>query len=156
MTRGLERGATLAVLLATATLTACHSLSEGARRDFSTDFTCPLERVEVRAREDLHPSDWFKGPARTPPREIAVDPARLKMWQDRENEQRHYADSYHHIFEANGCGHRALYECGHSTRGSSTSWICYSRTDPPVMVTASPQPVPEVLPPATSTEPVRP
>ena len=110
-------------------LLACQPLSEGAKTDFSKSFTCPMERVEVRARPELHPSDWFK--PRTPTSEIASDPGRLKMWQDEQESLRANGDKYHSIYEARGCGHQALYECGRSSKGSSQSWICHQQPYPP-------------------------
>jgi hypothetical protein len=120
-----------AITITVASQVACHSLADGAKSDFSTTYTCPANRVEVRPRPDLHPSD-FKPKARpkTPPSEIAADPERLRMWQAEQDRSRNYDDTYHSIYEASGCGHRALYECGHASRGSSTSWICWERTLP--------------------------
>ena len=107
---------------------ACQPLSEGAKSDFSTSFTCPIERVEVRARPELHPSNWVK--PQTPPNDVASDPGRLKMWQGEQDRLRTSGDQYHSIYEARGCGQHALYECGRSTRGSSTSVICRERPYP--------------------------
>jgi len=104
---------------------ACQSLSDGAKGDFSRTFTCPMDRIEVRARPELHPGDWLK--LKTPPSEVASDPGRLRMWQDEQDRLRTSADKYHSIFEARGCGHQALYECGRTTRGSSKSVICRDR-----------------------------
>ena len=118
----------LAVLMALCQL-ACHSLSEGPKAEFSKKFFCPPERVEVRARPELHPHDWFQ--PKTPPSEIASDPERLRMWQDQQEKVRTAFDKYHSIFEAHGCGHQSLYECGWSTRGSVAPWICYERSNPP-------------------------
>ncbi len=123
--RRLTGSAKLATLVVAVCLGACQSLSEGARSDFATSFTCPLDRVEVRSRPELHPSDWFE--PRRPPSEVASDSARLRMWQDEQERLRTIEDKYHSIYEARGCGHQALYECGRSTRGSSRSWICRER-----------------------------
>ena len=106
----------------------CQSLSDGAKNDFSRSFTCPMDRVEVRARPELHPSDWFK--AKTPPSEVASDPARLRMWQDAQERLRTSGDKYHSIYEARGCGHQTLYECGRTTRGSSNGVICRQQPYP--------------------------
>ena len=116
---------TLGCLFAAASLVACQSLSDGAKSDFSGSFTCPLDRVEVRARPELHPSDWFE--PRKPPSEVAADAGRLRLWQDEQDKQRAVIDRYHSIYEVRGCGHQSLYECGRSSRGSSRSWICRER-----------------------------
>jgi hypothetical protein len=118
----LKRIARVLILFVSLGELACQSLNEGARSDFSTSFTCPIERVEVRARPELHPSHWLK--ARTPPSELASDAGRLRMWQDGQDKLRASVDQYHSIYEARGCGHHALYECGRTTRGSSKSVIC--------------------------------
>jgi hypothetical protein len=124
----LKRIACVSIVFVAMGQLACQSLSEGAKRDFSTSFTCPIERVEVRARPELHPSNWFK--LKTPPSEVASDPGRLSMWQDEQDRLRTSGDQYHSIYEARGCGHHALYECGRATRGSSDSVICRERPYP--------------------------
>ena len=125
----LRRIASVWIVLMALSQLACHSLNEGAKTEFSKSFTCPIDRVEVRARPELHPHDWFR--PRTPPSEVASDPERLKMWQDQQEKVRTAFDKYHSIFEAHGCGHQSLYECGWSTRGSVNPWICYERPSPP-------------------------
>ena len=49
-TSGPVTVADTAVALALVSQIACDSLSNGAKSDFSTTYTCPLNRVEVRAR----------------------------------------------------------------------------------------------------------
>jgi hypothetical protein len=118
------------ILLAVLSPIAC-SLANGAKSDFSAAYTCPADRVEVRARPDLHPSDFKrKTRPKTPPGEVAADPERLRMWQAEQDRLRNYDDNYHSVYEVSGCGHVVLYECGHASRGSSTSWICWERTLP--------------------------
>src|SRR5512147_2203685 len=87
----------------------CKSVTEGAREHFSKDFTCPLDRVEVRPRPDIRPSD-FEKPS-DPPKEIADDPGRLKMWKANQDERKSWANSRDDILEARGCGHQRLYAC---------------------------------------------
>lgn len=123
-----KRIACVSIVLVAAGQLACQSLSEGARSEFSTSFTCPIERVEIRTRPELHPSNWFT--PRTPPSEVSSDPGRLRMWQEEQDRLRTSGDQYHSIYEARGCGHHALYECGRTTRGSSKSVICRERPYP--------------------------
>jgi hypothetical protein len=125
----MKRIARIWIVLMALCQLGCHSLSEGAKSEFSKSLTCPIERVEVRARPELHPHDWFQ--PKKPPSEIASDPERLKMWQDQQEKVRTGFDKYHSIFEARGCGHQTLVECGWSTRGSINPWICYVRPYPP-------------------------
>jgi hypothetical protein len=129
MSRQLKRIACAWTVLTALGQLACQSLDEGAKGDFSQAFTCPIDRVEVRARPELHPSDWLK--PRSPSSEVASDPGRLKMWQDEQDRLRAAGDKYHSIYEARGCGHEALYECGRSSRGSSKSVLCRERPYPP-------------------------
>ncbi len=129
MSLHLKRIARLGTLVAAVGQVACQSLSDGAKETFSKSFTCPIDRVEVRARPELHPSDWFK--PRKPPTDIAADPERLKMWQAEQDKLRTVWDPYHSIYEARGCGHQSLFECGKAGRGSSRSWSCSERTYPP-------------------------
>jgi hypothetical protein len=105
---------TLALALSQA---ACQALSDGARDKFSVSFTCPTDRVEVRERPDLHPSDWLKV---KPSSEIAADPGRLKMWQADQDRLKSYTDGRYHIFEARGCGHESLYECARARQSYNT------------------------------------
>jgi hypothetical protein len=131
MSGGLKRIAGAGAVALALSLLACQSLDEGARSNFSRSFTCPADRVEVRPRPDLHPSNWFK--PRTPSAEIAADPGRLKMWQDQQEKLRTSTDSYHWIYEARGCGHESLYECGRTSRGSSSGVMCRAQAYAPGM-----------------------
>jgi hypothetical protein len=97
---------------------ACEAFSDGARRTFSEGFTCPRDRVEVRARPDLFPSAWLK--ARRPSREIASDAERLKMWQAEQDKQVAYKDGRYRVFEARGCGQQSLYECARARKSFNT------------------------------------
>jgi hypothetical protein len=124
----MSRAACLCVVVVALGQVACQSLDDGAKADFSKSFTCPPDRVEVRARPELHPSDWLE--RRTPPSEVASDPGRLKMWQDEQEKLRISVDTYHSIYEARGCGHQMLYECGRATRGSSNGVLCRERPFP--------------------------
>jgi hypothetical protein len=141
VSRHLKRIAVFGPLVAAVIQIACHSLADGAKSYFSTEFTCPMDRVEVRPRPDLHPSDWSK--PRRPPSEIASDPGRLKMWQDEQDKLRRYADS-DPMFEVQGCGHHVLYDCGWATRGAGA--LCRAHTNPPPASNSHAEPTVEVTP----------
>jgi hypothetical protein len=148
MSRRWNRRIGWAAAVAMLSHVGCQSLADGAKSDFATAYACPANRVEVKARPDLHPSDFKpKRKPKTPPADVAADPERLKMWQAEQDRFMSYDDTYHSMYEANGCGHQALYECGHATRGSSTSWICWERTYPRASATAAPSPsLPSIVP----------
>lgn len=103
-----------AVLVAVLGLAACKSKEVGARESFSNDFTCPLDRVEVRARPDVKRSDLDK--AEQPPPDIKSDPGRLKLWQAKKDEDRKRSDEGCEMFEARGCGKQTLLCCSRPAR----------------------------------------
>ena len=77
----------MTLLLAVALLgSACKSKEQGAREEFSETYTCPLDRVEVRARPDVKKSDLAK--REDPPPDIEADPGRLQLWRSKRDEQR--------------------------------------------------------------------
>jgi hypothetical protein len=92
-------------------ISSCQGLSDGAKESFSTEHTCPVDRVEARARPDLQHSSFST--AERPPADIAADPGRLAMWQAREEKTRTAWDSTYEIYEARGCGKQAFYGCQH-------------------------------------------
>jgi hypothetical protein len=103
---------------------ACNTLLDGAKEDFSNEFTCPKESVEARARKDIDDFLMKSWKPAQPSTEIAADPSRLKMF-NQQQEERRGADNRRHWFEARGCGHQRLYSCGYTAGGfSSTGWIC--------------------------------
>lgn len=93
----------------TLSASACKSKEQGARESFSDDFTCPLDRVEVRARPDVKPSDLAK--REEPPADIKADPGRLQLWQSKKDEERRKSDDRCEMFEARGCGKQTLLCC---------------------------------------------
>jgi hypothetical protein len=109
-------------------VTGCKSVTKGAKEHFSQDFTCPMDRVEVRERPDIRPSDLE--PALAPPKDIAADPQRLKMWQAQQDESRAYANSSDTMLEARGCDHQTLYAC-HRHNKDSTYVMCSRKPYPP-------------------------
>jgi len=116
----------LVLAAAALVLAGCQSLESGAREDFSSANTCPLERVEARKRTDLRPSD-LKG-QKTPSKEIAADPDRLRMWRDEQATLAAQANDGHEVIEVRGCGHTELDDCHRSSKGSI---FCFSRDYPP-------------------------
>lgn len=114
------------MLAAAMSLGGCTSLVEGAKQKFSDEFTCPIDRVQAKARPEMHPSDFDE--PRKPSAEIAGDPGRLKMWQDEQAQRRKVDDSYNDMFEASGCGHTQLYACH---KNQNKGWVsCTSRERP--------------------------
>lgn len=96
------------LVLAFVCLVGC-SKETGARERFAEEFTCPVDRVEVRERKDLTPSMLrVKVP---PPPDVASDPARLALHNEQEAEIDEGADSFGDIYEARGCDKQSLYAC---------------------------------------------
>jgi hypothetical protein len=110
-------------------LCGCQSVTDGAKQQFSEDHTCPLERIEVRARPELKPSQ-FRSPSA--PAEVAADPARLRLWQAKQAELAENVDSWGEIVEVRGCGVQLFYSCGHPTRSSDgRRWMCSAEAHVP-------------------------
>lgn len=105
---------------------ACTSLSDGAKEEFSRGETCPVSDVVSMTRPDLHPSD-FRAPSK-PPADVAADPARLKMWNDKEAESKRTTDAWDDIVELRGCGKTVFYAC-HRFKSGNT-FMC-STLEPP-------------------------
>lgn len=96
----------------------CKRLRTGAREEFGKIYSCPEERVEVRARDDLKYGDIIlSGRAtKTPPDEVRADPGRLAKWQsDRRAEDETLRDSLNErdVFEVKGCDHVSFFGCYH-------------------------------------------
>jgi hypothetical protein len=100
-------------VLAALPLLSCKALRDGAREEFSTRFSCPPERIELRPRPDLHPYDVVFGPGASPPVEVASDPARLAIWQRTQSANRDGWDDGREVFELRGCEHAVLFACNH-------------------------------------------
>ncbi len=110
----------LPVLLAMA---GCTSLEQGAKEHFAQEFSCPMERIEVRKRDDLQPSEVSLGGQAKPPAEVAKDPERLAVWK---KDQQKYADDMNDrmtVFELRGCGHRVLYSCARAAKSNGGNGI---------------------------------
>lgn len=108
-------------------------LDTGAREQFSKDFSCPEDRIQVHPLADLLDPARLpgRGPA-APPDEVARDPARLAIWQeearerakDRKKELEDYA-----AFDVRGCDHQVVWYCTH---GGGADGVVY-----PTMVVCS-------------------
>ena len=106
----------LVALLGLALIGGCQSVTDGAKAEFSKSNTCPLDRVELRERPELKASDFKK--KATPPDEIAADPARLKMWEQKQQQDtaRDANDGLGTFVELRGCDQHAYYRCERSQK----------------------------------------
>jgi len=121
----------LALVVALAT-PACQSVSSRAQEDFAKKYTCPDDRIAVKARPDLDPTQAFVGDASsgTPSDEVKNDPARYAMWKaarDAQQEQDRSTYSKYDMLEVTGCGHTQVYGCYHRIGGQSRT-LCYEAT----------------------------
>lgn len=98
---------------------ACPSLERGAKEQFSTDLTCPEDRIEVRRRPELKPYDVAHPRPPEPPADVRSDPGRLAMWQKNQEDTRD-TQNRHKVLEARGCGQSRLYICDTYATHSST------------------------------------
>lgn len=114
---------------------ACTSVPEGAKEYFSDKNTCPLDQVQVRARAELKPHDVMHSkPDKAPPRDIAADPARLAMWQQKQDEAAQLDNAFCDVYEASGCGKTQLLCCKRSNGKQATAKpvFCTEGHDPAV------------------------
>ncbi len=89
-------------------------LDVGAREQFSQQFSCPGDRIQVRARPDVKPFDVYFGERSRPPDEVARDPARLAIWEKGERERAESWNDEYEVFEVRGCGHEVIFDCAHA------------------------------------------
>ncbi len=92
----------------------CKGLETGAKEHFGEKFSCPEDRVEVRARPDLKWSKVVFGdrPQEGPPDEVKKDPGRLAKWHEDHKDDNATLDRLD-VFEAKGCGHELIMACYH-------------------------------------------
>jgi hypothetical protein len=114
----------LIALVAVAASLGCESLDDMARDDFAREFSCPMNRVEVRPRTDIEGYTLVHGPRPAPPKDIANDPGRLAVWQKDQDERRSH--DFGTMYEVRGCSHGKLYLCSRSVGAShgSQSSLC--------------------------------
>jgi hypothetical protein len=124
----MKRAAVVVVALLCGSLAVgCKGMKTGAQQNFAREFTCPEDRVEVRPRTEIRPSDLKT--KSTPSKEIAADPQRLKIWQTAKDESDASENSLNEVFEARGCDHQALYSCHRHNKQPNTI-MCSSRDYP--------------------------
>jgi hypothetical protein len=111
---------------------ACSGGKGRAKDDFAASFTCPPDRIEIRARNDISGSMFVE--RRPPSAEVKSDPARLAIWNKQEDERVSSADSGgnygKYYWQVRGCGHDQLYECSNKPScrsrsfpaGASSAW----------------------------------
>jgi hypothetical protein len=87
------------------------SYEQGVREAHGREFSCPVERITARARPDVDAHDATFGPS-TPPDEVKRDPARLAIWKKQQRETHDLWNSHGEVWEASGCGHDVVYQCG--------------------------------------------
>jgi hypothetical protein len=101
---------------------SCKSAAKGAREHFGQKYSCPDDRIHVKDRSDLRPSQALAYPfgEAKPPGEVANDPGRLATWQADKQGSRdrwaRYYDSNTSVFEVDGCDHHLLLVCGRNSR----------------------------------------
>ena len=74
------------------------------RAEFSQKFSCPVDKITLAKRPDVAVAQFEH--ARTPPADIAADPARLAVWKS--NQPKGWPVDF---FELTGCGHHVLWGC---------------------------------------------
>jgi hypothetical protein len=111
----------LALFAVLAMTSACKRLKTGAREHFSTEYSCPEDRVTVQDRDDLKYGDFVVTQQReeAPSDEVQRDPARLAKWRSdvsaKREELRRDLNLNLDMFDVRGCDHRALLGCCHSS-----------------------------------------
>ena len=124
----MKRAAVIVVALLSASLAVgCKGKQTGAREYFARELTCPEDRVEVRARTDIRPSNLKT--KSTPSKEIAADPQRLKIMQTEQAESDASENSLNEVLEVRGCDHQKIYSCHRHNKQLNTI-MCSSREYP--------------------------
>lgn len=102
----------LLVLFSICLLAGCRSGDprEKAKQKFSTENTCPVQRVTVSPVEGVTMPDLMRGPDTIISEEIRRDPERLAMWQQ-DNAHKFDFFARYQLFHVEGCGHEADYGC---------------------------------------------
>jgi hypothetical protein len=93
-------------------------MSKRIGEDFAKKFSCPLDRVVVKVRDDIDPVralvPGLDASMGTPPDDVKADPGRYEKWkadqQERlDDERRTYARNT--MFEVGGCDHAQILGC---------------------------------------------
>ncbi len=99
----------------------CTSLEQGAQEEFTTKFSCPKDRVKVVPRSDLKAFDITFGTRAPPPADVASDPARLAIWQKKQDDTEASWNAGTPVFEVTGCDKDVIFTCGRAQKHASTS-----------------------------------
>lgn len=125
-----SRAAVYPALASLLLVLGCESMRGTVRSAFSNTYSCPRSAIVITPRPDVKAHTVIDPPSE-PPADVASDPARLRLWNERR--QRHYAqlDSDDDVFDASGCGHEDRYAC---EPGVDTDFFCRSASvqDTPV------------------------
>jgi hypothetical protein len=114
------------VVVAGALSAACSSYETVAREKFSSDRSCPLAGITAVEHPELSAHELIFGTSKPPP-EIAADPARRAIWQEKENEGKARWDSSTKVFVVEGCKEKSYYTC---SAGGKSGRSCSSRSSP--------------------------
>ena len=111
----------------------CTSLKDGAREEFSSTYSCPSAQIELAKRDDVKPHDLIFGSRPAPPGEVARDPQRLALWEQKQQKLEDDWNNGAEVWEARGCGHDVVYACSRAQTHASTSSgiICSEGKHPP-------------------------
>lgn len=105
----------------------CKRLSTGAREEFGKTYSCPEDRIVVKARDDLKWATLVYGGQKKedPPAEVAKDPARLAKWKSDQDEKvsksHETLNDKVDVFQVTGCDHDVLMGCWQTGGGRGTS-----------------------------------
>ena len=114
--------------------TGCQSLEDGARDEFSHEFSCPKASVQARTSSDVEPFALHNPTASQPLPEVKADPARLALWSADQKRRRDDYNRAETVVEARGCGHHEIYLCGRANKGNHAGEpMCSPERYPPGM-----------------------
>ena len=105
---------------------SCTALPGQTREEFSQQYSCPMDAITSKARDDVQAAEFVSTP--TPPADVAADPARLAVWKKNQVEPWDV-----HFFELTGCGHHVLWGCrlpGNKSSANAHAFCPYTRNLP--------------------------
>lgn len=94
----------ISIMPGVALFKSCTALPKQTLEEFSEQYSCPVDSITSKERPDVQAAQ-FESP-RTPPADVAADPARLAVWQS--NQPKPWSVDF---FELTGCGHHVLWGC---------------------------------------------
>lgn len=104
----------LLFVIAAVFLSACQSLTDGAREQVSKAIACPLDRVTAKERPDLDAWQLRMGnvPELPAPPDVAADPQRLAMWKEQQQAKLARPSGYRGVvIEVSACGSTLMMDC---------------------------------------------